>query len=780
MSLPARPALLLLLVGLALGALFLRAAGDGGGNAPPPGAAGRAPPPSAARPTLEGARPPGAAGKPGPAPTDPSPRPSEAGPLPADPATPERPARLRVTVRGPAGPLPGARVGAGARETVTDAQGEALFDGLSGSAVTLRATAAGHLEAEPLEVDLAADAGTTAELVLEAGLAVEGVVVEAGSGAAVPGVLVQSAGGGSTASRSDSGGRESYGSAPADAEGRFRFPALPVDWIVTLYVEAEGYARGHVCVLLRPGEPPRPLRLSLEPGGSLAVLVRDAAGRPVPGARVEVGSVEESEERTPMDARAEAFPDARFAGAGTSDAEGRFLLRGVPFGLALRATARAPGWAPAEPRTLPPAMAAAPRVPVELVLRRPARVRLRPQAPHGRPLREVWVSAPGGVVTTPAEGLHVVDDLPPGPRRIELRATGYRPVELELDLAEGETVERSVPLDPGARLEGRVVDAAGAGVDGALVRAEAGRSEASGRSAPTGTFLIDGLAPGPHRVVVAHDDHETAVLEDVQAPGADLRVVLVRKAVVRFTLSVPPGVAAPEGVTVWRFTEHGSSGSSVPFTVGEVVQVRLGGEERGLEVTAEGFLPLRRELRLEPGEERDLGPLQLDPGATLTGRVLDEAGAPLPGAEVALVFGEEAAGAFSGPDGRFVLRPLPRDGVLVQATHPEAVSQRRRVDARADPPPLELRLPRGRGLRIVLRRADGTPVEGHLLTVRPTTPAEGDLPEHEALTDARGMALLRLRPGRYRVEVQGAGALPLSQEVEVGEALETLVTLRLP
>ena len=120
-----------------------------------------------------------------------------------------------------------------------------------------------------------------------------------------------------------------------------------------------------------------------------------------------------------------------------------------------------------------------------------------------------------------------------------------------------------------------------------------------------------------------------------------------------------------------------------------------------LDVSPTDKLPLRREpLLLAPGDARDLGDLVVPTGVLLSGRVLDQDGQVLPGAQVeARPAGRRArppVRVTSDPQGQFAIRvPVGEYSLAAQAKDhaPQAIPVVRAVGR---PDPVEFRLaPRG-------------------------------------------------------------------------------------
>ncbi|MEM7244822.1 MAG: carboxypeptidase regulatory-like domain-containing protein [Acidobacteriota bacterium] len=140
-----------------------------------------------------------------------------------------------------------------------------------------------------------------------------------------------------------------------------------------------------------------------------------------------------------------------------------------------------------------------------------------------------------------------------------------------------------------------------------------------------------------------------------------------------------------------------------------------------VEAGKEGWLPAGTEsLELHGGDVVDLV-LELDPGASLTGRVVDESGVPVGGAEVKVEAAEGGREQFgptrypkttSDVDGGFVLRGLPADRELhVQARHHDLSLTGRTIPTRADEGPLTLVLTARASLDLHVT-LEGDPVTG--------------------------------------------------------------------
>jgi protocatechuate 3,4-dioxygenase beta subunit len=171
-------------------------------------------------------------------------------------------------------------------------------------------------------------------------------------------------------------------------------------------------------------------------------------------------------------------------------------------------------------------------------------------------------------------------------------------------------------------------------------------------------------------------------------------------------------------------------------------------------------------------------------GLGLDVAVLDDAGAPLAGAGVALRRRDEdgdlvGAGRNGRSDdaGRQRFEGL-QPGVYAVLVTAEGYAPRTSadvpIDTLAPEQPLEVRLARATRLRVSVLRADGQPGAGQSVRLEP---AGADADEREVSADRRGRLFLAdLQPGAWRVSA--GGARPLLVALLAGE--EQALELRLP
>ncbi|MHC4448833.1 MAG: carboxypeptidase-like regulatory domain-containing protein, partial [Planctomycetota bacterium] len=202
-----------------------------------------------------------------------------------------------------------------------------------------------------------------------------------------------------------------------------------------------------------------------------------------------------------------------------------------------------------------------------------------------------------------------------------------------------------------------------------------------------------------------------------------------------------------------------------------------------INIHVQGFQDRRLQpLELEPGEEWNLGDVQISRGHVLTGVVLSQGGEPIPGASIEA--GPRKRTHTSGA-GHFELSGLDS---ATQDIEIEAkwYANRTLVAARASPTPVEIRLEEIGRLHPRTFREDGT-------AWRMTR--NGGFHEFKAVAcDDRGVEdpdrtfkssffesnIMKLRPGRYRIYLE-RGAESLAGEiarVEAGKTVKAVVTVR--
>ena len=322
-------------------------------------------------------------------------------------------------------------------------------------------------------------------------------------------------------------------------DGSYRLSGLPPERGLILLVHGKGYLPLEMPV--RMGEDSREFDLEMERPCRVEGRVVDVSGRPLLGGWV----------------RAEQVSGDNIEQV-VIDSAGRFEFDALRCPVEYQLWARGAGGSSGAVRLRPEASFGE----VELRMGSGAGLRGRVVDQDDRPVGRARVRIPGiegtrsvGVWTDPA-GEFTLEGLEPGPQLVEVDHRDYESKGLVLELEEGESHWVDVRLDPrldrpqGARLAGRVVDATGQPVEGAVVRAFGDGAFSEGWSDASGAFAIE-LAAERFRFGAQHAEYATysspwMMAEEVPA---ELEVVLHRGATVRGFLT---GLPTDEysGVTV--------------------------------------------------------------------------------------------------------------------------------------------------------------------------------------------------------------------------------------
>ena len=455
-----------------------------------------------------------------------------------------------------------------------------------------------------------------------------------------------------------------------DGAGRFDAFGMPALRGFGLEVDVPGAPLALLGGLsLEPGEH-RVLDVPLERGATLRGLVLDDAGSPVAGAEVRAVAGED------IDIRAQ-----RRAREGTSDAEGRFELAGLPAG-EQRLTATAPGFKPAKAGPLPLADGQV-HDGLELVLDAGAAVAGRVLLPDGSPAAEAEVelsfdpaalnglnaasAAEGasGTAVCDAEGAFRITGLGGGPFlvRAELfreegpwlfdQTTSVQPgtTDLELRLREVPALTGSVLDQDGEPVTDYRLDLRAGNLGGLI----AGERTERRVTDPEGRFSIDRVADGAWNLYVEAEGFGYAgpVSADRPGPGSEpLTITLERGVTLAGRVVDPGGRPVRDARVVWQADSRDlvlniiKAGPSVDARSDEAGAFELAGLPAGaltVETSSDHWAPGEAlTLDAAPGERIEDLELVLREGGTITGIFLDDEGEPQ---KSALVQIQEPGGA---------------------------------------------------------------------------------------------------------------------------------------
>ncbi|WP_426756322.1 carboxypeptidase regulatory-like domain-containing protein [Myxococcus sp. Y35] len=317
-----------------------------------------------------------------------------------------------------------------------------------------------------------------------------------------------------------------------------------------------------------------------------------------------------------------------------------------------------------------------------------ARVQVRPAGPG------MNSSASHGTVADTA-GRFRITGLPRARFRVEARSDRASAVPQDVNLEPG-VANVTLRLDVEGTISGVVVGADGSLLAGAQVvaipedRAERSALSASrsGRYASdisdgNGRFRLMGLAQGRYRL-------RGSLTHSLQASTFWLStgvVASVGDENVRLTLQSPGTlrgrVERMDGTAPERFSVALSMSPPMEIqgTQGTFVLADVPAGQHVLTVLAQGLAPRTiADIAIEAGEDKDLGIITLGEGRQLTGVVLDEKGAPVPGASVLAGPHLLGNGSQLGPaplrgssdgNGRFRLEGGGQEPLTVMAEHPD-------------------------------------------------------------------------------------------------------------
>jgi protocatechuate 3,4-dioxygenase beta subunit len=574
------------------------------------------------------------------------------------------------------------------RTTRTERDGTFAFDGLLPKRYSLTARA-GERVAGPVSQRLSAQSDPVI-LRLRPGAALEVRVGALEDGRPIPGARV--------GLRAEDDRTEL-----TDAAGLARFSGVAPGFVVVA-VQATGRSPVQRPVSV-PESTRTPVRVevSLARGAPVQGRVLETGGGPVAGARV---LAEPS-----ADVFGLAEPDQDGA---TTDAEGRFAFEALAPG-SYRFGASHPDHPPADSGTVQvEAGRPTPEVRIELAGGGRISGRVVDEGGRGVPYAQVRVAAAesspyrrtfGGTrvrqALGDADGAFRFQGLPRTRLQLAAQAEGASSDVLPVDLeAAPAAIGLEVRLARRGRIAGTVKTAAGEPVAeaevlavpdvwaGASVAEAELRGPATAQSDGAGAFVLQGLPEGAaFRLWAAAEgvQRRERLRAGVSARTGDEDVRLVVEEPGSLRGQVQSGDGAP--VTRFSVVLDFPPGQPVEDAQGRFLLPDVPAGEHTVSVRADGFADLQRPgVQIQTGQETDLGLLVLQRGRRVSGRVLDGAGAPVPGAEVvsatqlvgdgsrltlelgsALDESLDVRRTRSGPDGAFALSGVSAESRVVVA-----------------------------------------------------------------------------------------------------------------
>jgi protocatechuate 3,4-dioxygenase beta subunit len=549
-----------------------------------------------------------------------------------------------------------------------------------------------------------------------------------------------------------------------------------------IFAHKEGFAWGAPPVSNAPGKSDEPVKIVLSKPAALSGRVVDGRGNPVEGARI--GPMSVTEAATGGAVHWEAPRGLPFLSA-VSGPDGAFTLSDLPekYTATLQVTSP-PGFADYRERVRPGREdRTAPAEGIEIKLQAEAVVRGKllhevtgvPAA--GIPLVAARIQGGTWACRTDDEGAFEFRRLASGGYRFGLWAGSWFdgtvvPME-SLPVDEGQTLDLDLRWNEGIEVTVRTWSGAeGQPAEGCFVEAEEARSGLSRltRSDAEGTARLR-LPPGRHRVTVTNPDGvgETLTIQVAEdmPPIEEAFVLPGPEPVVLVNVTDDDGRPVRDAVVA----VEGEKSAVCDAGGNAQVKGRLSQAAKPLFMLVNdplGRLAGAFELPMESGESVDA---VIGPAASISGRVEDEEGRPLPDAAVSVTLGrpgpEEkdlfhpAKSVRTDADGRFAIGGLPSGEVYeVTATRDGYGAARRRNDVETllEPgadwdvgtlvPPAA-----NRRLEGMIRWADGRPIIRAMLNVW-----SGSADARQAASDQAGrFAFDGLVPEEVQLTVNVAG-----------------------
>ncbi|RMH15088.1 MAG: carboxypeptidase regulatory-like domain-containing protein [Acidobacteria bacterium] len=378
------------------------------------------------------------------------------------------------------------------------------------------------------------------------------------------------------------------------------------------------------------------------------------------------------------------------------------------------------------------------------------------------------------------------------PYALAVRAPGFAPAAVSLaETPAGESPPPlSITLEPGLVATGRVVDfdhqpVAGAGV--MLLASpvpDSGPPPAQATSDEGGSFELRDLAPGLYSLTVRAEGFVPATVPGIElersSEAIDLgSVQLDAGATVRGKVTDVEGRPL-EGVELSLFGKH-QGGLALRTDSRADGSFRFTGVPRHVQrlwARREGFV--QREMSIDPAVEEEVR-VVLEPGITLTGRVIDARGEPVPGAPVNVKRWQH--GGLIGrsvrcdEEGRFVAPDLAPGRVILEVAGLVGKGGPVSVELSPDRPPPEvvIELKPTATLQGRIVDLEGRPVSEAGVAISrldPSTRGPSGMSTHAASDQAGGFVFFGQEPGEYVVRVSHPQYEPAERRVELTDGGE--------
>ncbi len=433
---------------------------------------------------------------------------------------------------------------------------------------------------------------------------------------------------------------------------------------------------------LEPGERREGLIWTLDPARPGEGWVVDEQGSPVVGA--EVTLLQSSGFRDWGGNVAELPPDVFTA---STDVEGRYHFPNLPaarYDLAVKASGLAPTRVPGIELPVEELSLAGPWGLGTVTLGPSVSLIGKVQDEQGRGIEgaeiqtrptylemRIWRNDDMSKLESDGQGRFRVDDLAPGQTLgLSVQAQGY--ISKEISIVEAPQDDLRVTLIRGSRLTGRVVDTSGWPVTAAQVQLQQDSMDHMGRFGSStavddeGKFIFEAVSPGP-ATLEAQSDHKLGQFRSIEIPPAGseplhVEIVLQDGAVVSGRVTTDQGDPVP-GAYLSAMSKEPNRQSHSPnsgMSDAEGLFELRGLPEGRMVITAFREPYLNASEEIEVTGEPSFVEIVFESGHLVTGRVLNESGEAVAGAEVSFQNEEKGHGiqVTTDSDGLFQSKQL--------------------------------------------------------------------------------------------------------------------------
>lgn len=366
-------------------------------------------------------------------------------------------------------------------------------------------------------------------------------------------------------------------------------------------------------------------------------------------------------------------------------------------------------------------------------------------------------------------GMATIKDLGPGTYDVSVDALGFSKTSDQIDVVSGETASLTLTLPSAHTIRGKIVTASGAPpeaprVDATITRREKNSSWSTTADdvvvQPDGTFTVSELESGDLQLDVSAKGHiPQRVKLSTSNQTEPLTVTLIAGTGRTIQACDGDGKPIPEAEVTISLTD----GPDIVQETGADGIARfdaLPDGELEAKITHDHFVDARE---IVVGGVKEPFAVSMQAGATISGVVLDPDGKPLANAHIfgwcRVDEGESSSrNATSDIQGRFTMHGLI-EGTYQLNVHHDLGNVSREVAAGSTD--IRLQLPLTIPVQLQVIGLDGKPKAGLDLSM------QGNDEWESTETDANGHANILLTPGRWVVNADETGGLPIQQSVIV-------------